>query len=76
MPRSYIYAHKNIPIWFDEGSSDRDTCTALWTTKERDMPEITLISSYWDGTIPALPDLLQDSIDKIGDTHLQSKPFR
>ena len=60
--RAYIYAHKFIPIMFDSDRSDRDTCTALWLTKDPQIPKIQVISSYWDGGSEDLPQTLLDSL--------------
>ena len=47
-PRAAIYAHKNMPLWFNHDLSSTDVATCLWVTKEADFPRILVISAYWD----------------------------
>ena len=60
--RAYVYAHKFVPILFDSDKSDKDTCTTLWITKDQTIPKINVISSYWDGNNPELPNKLVESV--------------
>lgn len=56
--RAYIYGHKFLPLMFDSERSDNDTCTALWITKDLQVPKVQLISSYWDITEKDIPQML------------------
>ena len=62
--RAYIYALKFVPVLFDSESSDGDTCTTLWITKDLDIPKVNVVSSYWAGSEPEPPSKLTETIPK------------
>ena len=54
----YIYAHKFVLLLLDNEKTDQDMCNALWITKDRYIPKVNVISSYWDGSSPNLAEAL------------------
>ena len=62
-PRATIYAHKNMPLWFNHDLSSIDVATCLWVTKEADFPRILVISAYWDIFLEEPPAKLTKSLN-------------
>lgn len=60
-PRAAIIAHENVDIIPLPQFSNRDICTAIWTTKSNNpcLQKIILISWYWHSQ-DDLPTILED----------------
>ena len=53
-PRATIYAHKNMPLWFNHDLSSTDVATCLWITKEADFDALDQILATFEvvGSLP------------------------
>ena len=63
VPRAAIYAHKDIPVWFNHNLSDSDIVTCLWIRKDNNGTKVMVVSCYWDIFLEEPPKKLEKTIN-------------
>ena len=69
-PRAAIYHHRDLKIAPHPAFTGRDVAAGIWDVGTPTVPQMMLISAYWDGKSTVLPQKLIDCLDWCRDNKL------